>query len=87
LSTRQQTLARLALNNATWTVSEACLFAYTAGGGYSLRESTIQRLFRDMHAGTQHFTSGDPVLSECGRELSGVAAGKVWRFFELGDPV
>jgi len=87
LSTRQQTLARLALNNATWTVSEACLFAYTAGGGYSLRESTIQRLFRDMHAGTQHFTSGGPVLSECGRELSGVAANKVWRFFELADPV
>jgi alkylation response protein AidB-like acyl-CoA dehydrogenase len=86
-STRQQTLARLALNNATWTVSDGCMFAYTAGGGLALRQSTIQRLFRDMHAGTQHFTSGEPVLRECGRELVGVAADKVWRFFELADPV
>lgn len=84
LSTRQKTLARLALNNVTWSVSDLCMFAYVAGGGLTLRESTIQRFFRDMHAGTQHFTSSGAVLRDCGRELLGVAEGATWTFFELG---
>ena len=29
---------------------------------------TIQRLFRDMHAGTQHITSAPPVIRNAGRE-------------------
>jgi alkylation response protein AidB-like acyl-CoA dehydrogenase len=87
LTTRQRTLARLALNHVTWAVAEVCSFAYVAAGGLSLRQSTIQRYFRDMHAGTQHFVVGQPVLRECGRELLGLAPGKVWRFVELIDPV
>jgi alkylation response protein AidB-like acyl-CoA dehydrogenase len=84
LSVRQKTLARLSLNHVTWTVSDVCMFVYTAGGGFALRESTIQRIFRDMHAGTQHFTSGQAVLAECGRELAGLAEGLDWQFFQLG---
>ncbi len=84
LSTRQKTLARLALNNVTWAVSDVCMFAYIAGGGLTLRESTIQRFFRDMHAGTQHFTSAARPLADCGRDLLGIAEGQTWTFFELG---
>lgn len=87
LSTRQKTLARLALNHVTSVVADLCTFAYRAGGGLTLRESTIQRYFRDMNAATQHFVVGQPVLRECGRELVGVAEEKVWRFMELVDPV
>jgi alkylation response protein AidB-like acyl-CoA dehydrogenase len=87
VSTRQKTLARLALNHVTSVVSDVCMFVYKAGGGLTLREGVIQRFFRDMHSGTQHFVVGQPVLRECGRELVGVADDKVWRFMELVDPV
>jgi alkylation response protein AidB-like acyl-CoA dehydrogenase len=82
-SVRQHTLIRLALNHITWTVHEISLFAYTSGGTTALRASTLQRLFRDMHAGTQHATSGQAVLQACGRELAGLAEGRAWRFLEL----
>jgi alkylation response protein AidB-like acyl-CoA dehydrogenase len=85
LSTRERTLAWLALNHATWTVAEVCRFAYTVAGGTSLRRSTLQRLFRDVHAGTQHVTSGPAILRACGRELAGFATGKAW--FGLGQLV
>lgn len=85
LTTRQHTLHRLALNHATWTAAEVCMFAYQAGGGVSLRASVIQRCFRDMNAGTQHITSAPPVLRDCGRELAGLAKDKVWGFTTLID--
>ncbi|MGH7905410.1 MAG: acyl-CoA dehydrogenase, partial [Candidatus Binataceae bacterium] len=84
-STRQLSLARLALNNATWTVADVCQFAYRAGGGIALRQGVIQRYFRDMQAATQHVTSSTPVLRECGRELAGFAKGQVWGFIGLID--
>jgi alkylation response protein AidB-like acyl-CoA dehydrogenase len=84
-STRQITLARLALNNATWSIHEVCLFAYKAGGGIALRQGTIQRLFRDMSAAAQHVTSSLPVLRDCGRELAGMVKGKEWGFIGLVD--
>ena len=87
LSTRQRTLSWLALNNVTWTVSEVCYFGYTTAGGVALRRGPIQRLFRDMHAGTQHITSSQPILRECGRELAGLAEGQVWAALgQLVDP-
>jgi alkylation response protein AidB-like acyl-CoA dehydrogenase len=85
-SIRQLTLIRLALNHATWTVADVCLFAYKEAGGTSLRDSAIQRYFRDMYAGTQHVTSSVPILRQCGRELAGLAQGKVWAFLGLVDP-
>ena len=38
------------------------------------------------HAGTQHVTSSPPVVQTCGRELAGLADGKVWQFLDLADP-
>lgn len=85
LSVRQHTLLRLALANITWSCHEVSEFAYTAAGTVALRSGTMQRLFRDMHAGTQHVTSAPPVIRNTGRELSGVAAGKKWLFLDLVD--
>lgn len=86
LTQRQWTLIRLSLNHITWTTADVCSFAYYAGGGVSLRESTLQRCFRDMHAATQHATSAVPILIDCGRELSGMAKDKVWGFMGLVNP-
>jgi alkylation response protein AidB-like acyl-CoA dehydrogenase len=83
LSVRQQSLMRLAMANATWSAHEAALFAYKAGGTAALRASTLQRLFRDMHAGTQHVTSAPPVFQAVGRELAGLAEGESWVFLNL----
>jgi hypothetical protein len=86
LSVRQHSLMRLAMANATWSAHEAALFAYKAGGTAALRASTLQRLFRDMHAGTQHVTSAPPVFQAVGRELAGLADGESWVFLNLVKP-
>ena len=87
LSVRQGTLFRLALNYATSAITEVCHFAYHYAGGLALRAGTMQRLFRDMHAGTQHVTTGPGILRECGKELVGLGDGKVWGGRGLIDPV
>jgi len=84
-STRQFTLVRLALNNATWSIGDIANFAYRAAGGVALRAGVIQRCFRDMYAATQHVTSSAPILRDCGRELAGLAKGKSWGFIGLVD--
>jgi indole-3-acetate monooxygenase len=86
VGTRQITLARLALNYATSAIAEVCAFAYHYGGGVALRDGTLQRCFRDMHAGTQHATTSTGILRECARELLGVVPGKVWAPRMLIDP-
>lgn len=83
LSTRQHTLIRLAMAHVTWSAHEVALFAYTSSGTVALRSGTLQRLFRDMHAGIQHVTSSPPVFQAIGRELAGLADGQTWRFLEL----
>jgi alkylation response protein AidB-like acyl-CoA dehydrogenase len=85
LSVRQNSLMRLALAHATWSAHEATMFAYKAVGTQALRAGTIQHLFRDMHAGTQHITSSPPVYASIGRELAGLAKGKKWLFLNLVD--
>jgi alkylation response protein AidB-like acyl-CoA dehydrogenase len=85
LSVRQGTLIRLALAHSTWSAHEATAFAYKAAGTQALRSGTIQHLFRDMHAGTQHITSSPPVYASMGRELGGMAKGKKWLFLNLVD--
>jgi alkylation response protein AidB-like acyl-CoA dehydrogenase len=84
-SVRQHSLIRLALAHATWSAHEAAMFAYRAAGTAALRAGTIQHLFRDMHAGTQHITSSPPVYAAIGRELAGLAKGKKWLFLNLVD--
>ena len=85
LDVRQHTLMRLALANITWCCQEVAQFVYTAAGTLALRAGTIQRLFRDMHAGTQHITSAPPVIRNAGRELAGLADTKKWVFLDLVD--
>ena len=85
LSVRQNTLIRLALAHSTWSAHEATAFAYKAAGTQALRSGTLQHLFRDMHAGTQHITSSPPVYASMGRELGGLAKGKKWLFLNLVD--
>src|SRR5215831_7150136 len=84
-SLRQNTLARLALSNATWSAQEVAAFVYKTAGTVALRAGTLQRLFRDMHAGTQHITSAPGVIRAAGRELAGVVSGKRWLFLDLVD--
>jgi hypothetical protein len=85
LSVRQHTIIRLAVANVTWSTHEVAAFVYKAAGTSALRAGTIQRLFRDMHAGTQHVTSAPPVYQAIGRDLVGLADGFKWRFLDLVD--
>jgi len=86
ISVRQHTIIRLALANITKALHEVANFVYLAGGTTALRQGTIQRFYRDVHAGTQHVTSAPLVWQTCGRELMGVAEGKQWQFLDLVDP-
>jgi alkylation response protein AidB-like acyl-CoA dehydrogenase len=86
ISVRQHTMVRLALANITKALHEVSNFVYLAGGTTALRNGTIQRFYRDVHAGTQHVTSAPLVWQTCGRELMGVAEGKQWQFLDLVDP-
>jgi alkylation response protein AidB-like acyl-CoA dehydrogenase len=85
LSVRQHTLIRLALAHSTWSSHAATMLAYKAAGTQALRAGTLQHLFRDMHAGTQHITSAPPIYASIGRELAGLAKGKKWLFLNLVD--
>jgi alkylation response protein AidB-like acyl-CoA dehydrogenase len=84
-SVRQHTLIRLGIAHVTWAAHEVATFVYKAAGTTGLRAGTIQRLFRDMHAGTQHIVASPPVFRALGRELAGLAEGQKWRFLELVD--
>jgi alkylation response protein AidB-like acyl-CoA dehydrogenase len=86
LSVRQNTLIRLALTHITATLHEVANFVYLAGGTTALRRGVIQRLLRDVHAGTQHITSAPAVTQACGKELAGLAPGQVWQLVSLVDP-
>ena len=85
LSTEQETLTRLALNNATWAVHAVGQTVYKWAGTTALRRGALQRYFRDLHAGTQHVTSGPVVLQSCGKWLSGLAPDAQWVFLELQE--
>ena len=84
-SVRLHSLIRLALAHATWSAHEVTAFAYRAAGTQAMRAGTLQHLFRDMHAGTQHITSAPPIYAAIGRELAGLAKGKKWLFLNLVD--
>lgn len=83
LSVRQHTLIRLATHHATWAAHDVCMFVYKSAGTTALRAGTIQRLFRDMHAGTQHIMPSPPVIQAVGKELAGLADGQRWFFLGL----
>lgn len=85
LSPRQFTLMRLSLNHVTTAVAEVCTFAHKNAAGVSLRKGVLQRCFRDMFTATQHRIVSDYMLRECGRELLGLAADKLWTSRGLAD--
>jgi indole-3-acetate monooxygenase len=85
MTTRQTTLARLAMSHVTSIAADICSFAYRTGGGVALRDGPLQRCFRDIHAGTQHLHAQPLILRECGRELAGLAEGQIWSRFGLID--
>jgi len=85
LSLRQATLIRLALGHITTSLSQVANHVYLAAGTTALRRGTIQRLVRDVHAGTQHITSGPNMWQACGRELLGLATNKKWQLLDLVD--
>jgi alkylation response protein AidB-like acyl-CoA dehydrogenase len=80
---RLETLNRVALNNATWSTHAIAQFVYTNMGTEALRSGTVQRLFRDVHGGTQHISSSPMILRAAGRELAGLADGQRWVHFTL----
>jgi alkylation response protein AidB-like acyl-CoA dehydrogenase len=85
LSLRQNTLIRLALGHMTTTLLDVANNVYLLAGTTALRRGTIQRLVRDVHAGTQHVTSGPGMWQACGRELLGLGEGKQWILLDLVD--
>ena len=83
ISVRQDTLIRLALGHITKTLLDVANFVYLAGGTTALRSGPIERMVRDVHAGTQHVTSGPNAWRNCGRELAGLAGGMHWILLDL----
>ena len=56
-------------------------------GAQAMRNGTLQRFFRDSHAGTQQRGSAHVVTQQCGRMLSGtLPPGSHWGFFDLVVP-
>ncbi|MBM9468135.1 acyl-CoA dehydrogenase family protein [Nakamurella leprariae] len=83
MSVRLETLNRAALCNATWRLDEIAGFVFRSGGSDALRAGTLQRLYRDVHGGTQHISSSPIILQSAGRQLAGLAEGQKWVHFKL----
>ncbi len=83
LSTEQETLTRLALNNTTWSVHAVGETVHQWAATTAIRPCDLQRYLRDLDTGTQHVTSGPVVLQHCGQWLAGLAPDTRWRFLEL----
>jgi len=86
LTTDQETLLRLALHTATAAAQEVGRTVYQWAGTTALRSGDLNRVFRDLHGGTQHVTSGPAVRQGCGRRLAGLAPDASWVFLDLVDP-
>ncbi len=71
---KQIALIRLAMRHIHEVGSEITTFTHIRGGGVSLRDSVMQRCFRDLHAGTQHILLSDQIMQGCGKVLSGRAS-------------
>ncbi len=86
VSVRQDTLVRIALGNITNALADVANFVYLSGGTTALRKSSpIERIVRDVHAGTQHVTSGPGMWRAAGQELIGPSEGKQWVLLDLVD--
>jgi acyl-CoA dehydrogenase-like protein len=78
LDEMQAIVAAKTMNTVTWTAHEIGQTVYRWAGTTALREGPLNRVFRDLHGGTQHVTSGPGVLHGCGRRLAGQAPDAQW---------
>jgi hypothetical protein len=62
-------LARQSTVFATQDGAAVVRDAYLLAGTDALRDGPLQRCFRDIHAGTQHFFAGDFATIEAGKAL------------------
>lgn len=85
LDVEQETLTRLMLNNATWSVHSVGQMVHKWAATAAIRNGDLQRCLRDLHTGTQHITSSPVVLQNCGKWLSGLAPDSQWVFLDLVD--
>lgn len=65
----ESTRVRQATVHATTEAVDIIHQAYLLAGTTSLRESALQRCFRDIHAGSQHFFAGTSATLEMARNL------------------
>lgn len=68
----QRQRLRQATTYATRVATDAVRFSYTAAGTDALRDSALQRCFRDLHAATQHLVVDNNTLTETTRVLLGL---------------
>lgn len=81
-SVEQLALIRLAMRHIHDALSDVTTFAHRTARGASLRAGTLQRCYRDAHAGTQHLLLADEIAMECGRVLMGATGpGAFWTMF------
>jgi hypothetical protein len=66
------TMIKLSLRHIHDVISEVSTFAHRAARGASLRNTTMQRFYRDIHSGTQHILMSDQIVEEVGRALLGL---------------
>jgi hypothetical protein len=64
-------------------MDEIAGFVFRSMGTTALRAGAPQRLYRDVHGGTQHISSSPMILQSAGRQLAGLAEGEQWSHFQL----
>ena len=85
-SLRQITLVKMGMRHIHDVISETGTFAYRTARGTSLHDGLMQRVYRDIHSGTQHIHLADQVVQECGRDLLGLAEpNSKWVAFSIVD--
>lgn len=71
-SLEQMTMIKLSLRHIHDVISEVSTFAHRSARGASLRNTPMQRFYRDIHSGTQHILMADQIVEEAGRALLGL---------------
>ncbi|MBM7044698.1 acyl-CoA dehydrogenase family protein [Rhizobium lusitanum] len=73
---------KLALRHVHDVISDVGTFAHRAARGASLHNGVMQRVYRDIHSGTQHILMADEIVQECGRVyLGAVGPNAKWDVF------
>lgn len=79
---QEMTMIKLALRHIHDVISDVGTFAHRAARGASLRNTVMQRFYRDIHSGTQHILMADQIVEEAGRALLGLPGPEAqWTVF------